>query len=253
MFDSLKSVSSIISSKRLRMDITADNLANVNTTGFKRSRASFQDVLYQSLRDQGATQNAGGGEALTISAEKVFTQGRLEQTGNTFDLAINGSGFFGVRLPSGQTAYTRDGRLSVDGDGRLLAANGLRLLPEVTFPANARNIVIKSNGSVLAQTADNGPLQEIGNIEITRFVNPEGMVPVGQNLFVVSANSGQPIVGRPGANGLGEVLQSTLEQSNVDLATELTQALTAQRGFQSGSKLFQTVDEMLGLANNMKS
>jgi len=249
-----------MSAQNLNLDVIANNLANVSTSGFKKSRADFQDLLYQIMKVPGSPTSADTKSPTGIqvglgvkpgSVTKVFTEGDIVQTGNTLDVAIEGAGFFQVALPDGNIAYTRAGNLKLDGEGRITTSDGYPLDPEVTIPEDARNVTISQTGVVSAIVGDDTTSTELGNIDLVDFVNDAGLIAIGKNLFRETEASGTPLVGTPGTNGIGTLLQGYVENSNVNLVEELTQMITAQRAFEINSKVITTSDEMMQAVTNM--
>ena len=234
--------------------VIANNLANVNTTGYKSGRAVFEDLIYQNIRQSGAlssqnTQipsgiNMGTGVRL-VATQKIFTQGALENTQNPLDVAIEGRGFFSVLTPDGTLAYTRDGNFETDSTGQIVTSNGYPLQPGMTIPPQATSITIGADGTVSVLVAGSTTPTTIGTIQLTDFINPAGLQPIGQNLFLETAASGSPLVDNPGSSGLGNVLQGSLEASNVNVVEELVNMIQAQRAYEITAKSIQTVDEML--------
>lgn len=247
--------------QEMNIDVMANNLANVNTVGFKRSRADFQDLLYQTLREPGAASSANtqiptglqvGLGARPVAVEKVFTEGDFEPTQRSLDVAIEGDGFLQVTQPNGNIAYTRAGSLQTDSQGRLVTADGYPIEPEITIPANTLTITIGSDGTVSVTTAGQTAPSQIGNIQLAKFLNPAGLSSMGRDLYTQTEASGEPTTGTPGQEGFGTISQGFLEQSNVDIVQELTQMIVAQRAYEVNSKAVQSADEMLQTANNMK-
>ena len=248
-----------LEAQQTRMAITANNLANVNTTGFKRSRAVFEDLLYQNNGQAGAqssedTQlNSGlmvGTGVRVVATEKLFNQGNLVQTGNSMDMAIEGRGFFQVLTPDGSLAYTRDGTFQINADGEMVTAKGFTLDPGITIPEDAQSITISGDGIVSALQPGNATVTELGTIQIADFVNPAGLQPIGQNLFLESGSSGSPQTGTPGLNGMGTLAQGSLETSNVNTVEELVNMIETQRAYEMNSKAIATAEQMLEFANN---
>lgn len=247
--------------QQVNLDVVANNIANVNTTGFKRDRADFQDLMYQTLRLQGVTTeggnqvptgiNIGHGSALA-AVHKLFSQGDYQRTENNLDVAIEGNGFFQITLPSGETAYTRSGSLKQDSQGRVVTADGYLLSPNLTVPQNATNISIETDGTVSVLVQGQLAPQQIGTIELATFPNPAGLKATGKSLFAETDASGTPITGKPGENGLGTVLQGYLEMSNVNVIQEMVNMIVGQRAYEVNSKAIQAADEMLREANNLK-
>ncbi len=261
MIRSLYSAATGMEAQQINMDITANNLANVNTTGFKKSRADFQDLLYQTIRVAGSTQAQGiqvptgiqiGLGTRLAAVQKIFTQGDFHTTGNPLDLVIEGDGFFQVRLPSGELAYTRDGSLKKDSEGSLVTSDGYLVQPEISIPAEARQISIGKDGTVSALLAGQSAPEELGQLQLVKFLNPAGLENLGGNLFVQTAASGDPETGTPGEIGLGMLSSGSVEMSNVKVVEEMINLIIAQRAYEVNSKSIQTADEMLGIANNIR-
>lgn len=249
-----------MSAQNLNMDVIANNLANVSTSGFKKSRADFQDLLYQILKVPGSPTSADTKSPTGIqvglgvkpgSVTKVFTEGDIVQTGNPLDVAIEGSGFIQVTMPDGNTAYTRAGTLKLDGDGRITTSDGYPIEPEIVIPEDALQITISQNGVVSAILGGDTTSTELGNIDLVDFVNDAGLIAIGKNLFRETEASGTALVGTPGENGIGTLLQGYVENSNVNLVEELTQMITAQRAYEINSKVITTSDEMMQTVTNM--
>ncbi|HAU1151346.1 TPA: flagellar basal-body rod protein FlgG [Legionella pneumophila] len=232
----------------------ANNLANVNTTAFKKGRALFEDLIYQNLRQAGAQSsqnsqiptgiNMGTGVHL-VATEKIFSQGSIQNTQNALDVAIEGRGFFTVLMPDGTQAYTRDGSFKTDSTGQIVNSNGYPLQPNITIPPQTTKITIGTDGTVSALVAGNNAPSVIGNIQLTDFINPAGLQPIGQNLYTETVASGTPITDNPGNSGLGTLLQGSLEASNVNVVEELVNMIQAQRSYEITAKSIQTVDSML--------
>ncbi|HUX20019.1 MAG TPA: flagellar basal-body rod protein FlgG [Spirochaetia bacterium] len=263
MIRSLWSAASGMIGQQFNIDTISNNLANVNTTGFKQNRADFQDLIYQTSRIAGtpATEltlyptGIQVGHGVRVSAtQKEFTQGALQQTGNVSDLAIEGDGFFRILLQDGTYGYTRDGSFKIDSNGQLVTADGYRVLPELILPQNfvRDSVTISQDGRVTAKVAGNDTPIEVGQIELYRFVNPAGLQAIGQNLFKVTGGSGSAIGGRPGFDGMGQVEQKFLETSNVSAVKEMVNMIVAERAYEMNSKAIQTSDTMLGIANSLK-
>ncbi|HEY3269342.1 MAG TPA: flagellar basal-body rod protein FlgG [Armatimonadota bacterium] len=247
--------------QQLNMDVVANNLANVNTTGFKRSRVDFQDLLYQNTREagttvaKGATVPTGAQTGLGVrpgAIQKMYGQGDLEQTDNPLDVTIEGDGFFQVLQPDGTTAYTRDGTLKMDATGKLVTSDGYALQPEITIPSEAKTISIGSDGTVSVTMPGQSQPQQLGQLQIARFLNPAGLNSIGRNLALPTAASGDPNVGTPGLNGFGTLAQGMIERSNVKVVEEMVNMIVAQRAYEVNSKAITTSDEMLGMANGLK-
>jgi flagellar basal-body rod protein FlgG len=243
-----------LDAQQTQMDVVSNNLANVGTNGFKRSRAVFEDLLYQTMRQPGAqssqqTQVPSGLQvgtgARAVASVKNFTQGNLQQTGNQLDLAINGQGFFQVLLPDGTTGYTRDGSFQVDAQGQVVTSNGFPLQPALTIPPNALAITVGQDGTVSVTHSGSAQPVQVGNIQLANFVNAGGLQAHGQNLYIETAASGTPSTNAPGSNGLGLLNQGAVETSNVNVVEELVSMIQTQRAYEINSKAIQTSDQML--------
>ncbi len=243
-----------LDAQQTQLDVVSNNLANVGTSGFKRSRAVFEDLLYQTLRQPGAqssqqTQLPTGLQLGTgvrpVASERIFTQGNLQQSGNSLDVAINGQGFFQVQMPDGTTAYTRDGSLHMDAQGQMVTSGGYALQPAITIPANAQNITIGRDGTVTVTQPGQAAPTQVGSIQLANFLNPAGLQGQGENLYLETAASGTPTTNAPGANGMGTVQQGYIETSNVNVVEELVNMIQTQRAYEINSKAVQTSDQML--------
>lgn len=243
-----------LDAQQTQMDVIANNLANVSTNGFKRSRAVFEDLLYQTLRQPGAqssqqTQLPSGLQIGTgvrpVATERIFTQGNLQQTGNTRDVAIQGNGFFQVLLPDGTTAYTRDGSFQSDSQGQLVTSSGFPVQPAITIPPNALSITIARDGTVSVTVPGSAAPTQVGTLQLVSFVNPVGLQSFGENLYLQTASSGTPNPNTPGTNGLGLLNQGYVETSNVNVVEELVNMIQTQRAYEINSKAIQTSDQML--------
>ena len=243
-----------LEAQQTRMAVTANNLANVNTTGFKRGRVAFEDLLYQNLRQVGAdtaqdTQLPSGLAVGTgvrvVATEKTYTQGNLQVTNNALDVAINGRGFFQVALPDGTNAYTRDGSFKINAQGELVTSGGYRVQPAVSIPDGAQSVSIGTDGAVSVQLAGQPAPSQVGSLQVVDFVNPAGLQARGENLLLESAASGPPQAGTPGLNGLGALQQGALEASNVNVVEELVAMIETQRAYEMNSKAISTADKML--------
>lgn len=261
MIRALFTASTGMQAQQLNLDAIAHNLANVNTTGFKRSRVDFQDLLYQTLRPAGVTLANGveiptgiqvGHGSRAAATQKIFSQGNFQQTQSPLDMVIEGPGFFPVVQPDGTLAYTRAGSFKQDGQGRIVTSDGLPLQPTITIPPDATSITIGSDGTVSVMTDPSQPPQQVGQIELAGFSNPGGLNAQGRNLFLPTAASGNAAVAQPGANGLGLIGQGFLEMSNVSVVEEMVNLISAQRAFEVNAKAVQTADEMLNQANNTR-
>jgi len=240
--------------QQTKLDAVSNNLANVGTNGFKRAGVVFEDLMYQNLRQSGAA--AGEGTQLptglqlglgvrAVATTRNFAQGSLTQTGNTYDLAIKGQGFFQVQLPDGSTAYTRDGAFQVNADGVLVTNNGDPVQPQITIPVNAQSVTVAADGTVSVRLPGESAPAEVGQLQLASFVNPAGLEPRGQNLFGETAASGPPNVAAPDSEGLGALQQGMVEGSNVNVVEELVTMIATQRAYELNSKAIQTSDQML--------
>ena len=243
------------------IDVTSNNIANVNTTAFKKDRAEFADLMYQTLNytanaTSEATNNPTGmdvGLGVRVSGiQKSFIQGSLKETGNDLDIAIQGKGFFAITTPNGETQYTRNGSFKRDNEGALVTSQGYKLEPEIVVPANLTNISIANDGIVSALNPTDGTIEQLGQITITDFVNSAGLIPQGNGLFSVSTTSGDPVTGNPATDALGSLQQGMLESSNVQLVNAMVDLITAQRAYESNSKALTTTNEMLQQVNQLK-
>lgn len=243
-----------LDAQQTQLDAISNNLANVGTSGFKRARVAFEDLLYQTVRQPGASSSQqtqlptglqlGTGVRATATV-RMFTQGNLQQTGNQFDMAISGQGFFQVQMPDGSTAFTRDGSFHVDANGTLVTSNGFALAPAITIPPNAQSVTIGQDGTVSVTLQGQAAPQNIGSIQLATFVNPGGLESRGQNLYLETAASGTANANTPGTNGLGTLQQGYLETSNVNVVEELVSMIQTQRAYEINSKAIQTSDQML--------
>ncbi|MSN25026.1 MAG: flagellar basal-body rod protein FlgG [Geobacter sp.] len=261
MIRALWTAASGMQAQQKNIDVVAHNLANVNTTGFKRSRADFQDLIYQNLKSTGSpatnsTQVPTGiqiGLGTRLAAvTKIFSSGDFTQTGNELDIAIEGDGFFQVQQPDGTTGYSRAGAFKRDSQGRIVTPEGNPLLPEIVIPSNATKINIGSDGTVSVQQAGQNSATTVGSIQLAAFSNPSGLSAQGKNIYLPSDASGTATTGTPGQNGLGSVAQGLLEMSNVNVAEEMVNMIVGQRAYEINSKSVQAADEMLQTANNMR-
>lgn len=246
--------------QQLNIDVIANNLANVSTTGFKKSKADFQDLLYQATKVPGSQTSADtespsgiqiGLGVKPAAVTKIFTQGDLIQTENELDVAIQGNGFLQVEIPNGNTAYTRSGALKRDGDGRITTSDGYPILPAITIPDGAQQITIGETGIVSALIGDDTESTELGTLQLASFTNDSGLLAMGQNLFEESSSSGTAQTGTPGDDGYGTLLQTYLEGSNVNIVEELASMITTQRAYEINSKTIQTSDEMMQTTNQL--
>jgi flagellar basal-body rod protein FlgG len=261
MIRSLWTAASGMKSQSLNIDVISNNLANVNTNGFKSSRADFQDLLYETLRQAGTSSSETtdvptgiqvGHGSRPVASHKIFTQGDFQQTKNELDIAIEGGGFFQIIQPNGETAYTRDGAFKMDRDGRMVTSDGFVMDPEITIPSDSISLSIGLDGTVSVMQAGSNTPTEIGTITLARFVNPAGLHSIGRNLYLPTNASGDAIVGTAGEDGLGSLAQGFLEMSNVSVVDEMVKMITAQRAYEINSKTIQAADDMLQQANNIK-
>ena len=261
MMQSLYTASTGMLGMQTQIDTTANNIANVNTIGFKKSRAEFADLMYQVTKYAGTstsdvTKSPTGIEvglgSRPTAVNKIFTEGSLKQTDNQLDIAITGRGFFKVELPDGTQSYTRNGAFKVDDTGTLVNSDGYTLMPQVVIPPDATNVSIGTDGTISIIQAGQTQASQIGQITLTNFVNPSGLHSMGDNLYIETDSSGQPLESTAGLDGTGTIRQGFVELSNVELVVELTDLITGQRAYDSNSKVITTSDEMLQTVNNLK-
>lgn len=254
MLRSLHISRSGLDAQQTQLDVISNNLANVSTTGFKKARAVFEDLLYQVIRQPGAqssqqTQLPSGFQlgvgVRTVATERIHTQGALQQTGNQLDVAINGRGFFQILMPDGSISYTRDGSFQIDSQGTLVTASGYAVQPNITIPDDALTITIARDGTVSVTQPGVPTPTVLGQLQLASFVNPAGLQSLGENLYAETAASGAPQVNLPGTNGLGTLNQSMIETSNVNVAEELVNMIMAQRAFELNSRAITASDQML--------
>ena len=254
MMNSLNISKTGMQAQQTQLDVISHNLANVSTSGFKRGTAIFEDLIYQNLRQAGGNTSEQselptglqiGLGVRTVATARTYTQGNLQQTSNSLDVAINGGGFFQIEMPDGTTAYTRDGAFQVNSQGQLVTSSGYRVLGGVTIPADARSVTIGADGVVSVIAGTSSAPQQAGTIDLATFINPAGLEPRGQNLFTETLASGNPTTGTPGTEGLGQVMQGYLEGSNVNVVQELVNMIQTQRAYEMNSKAIQTSDQML--------
>ncbi|RAO99737.1 flagellar basal body rod protein FlgG [Petrotoga sp. 9PW.55.5.1] len=260
MLVSLYNAATGMNAEQRKLDIISNNLANVDTTGYKKQRAEFQDLLYSSVREAGTPTAQGStlptglyvGHGTRLSATtRIFTLGNIEPTDNSTDLAIMGDGFFQVQMQDGSLAYTRDGSFKMDANGRLTTSDGLLVIPNIVIPQNAVGINVSPDGIVSVSLGD-GNIQNVGNLTTVRFLNPAGLKPIGNNLYSETPSSGNPTEGIPGQDGYGALQQGYLEKSNVDVVKEMVDMIVAQRAYDINSKTITTADEMLRTVSNIK-
>jgi len=243
-----------LEAQQTRMAVISNNLANVNTTGFKKSRAVFEDLLYQNIRQVGAQSSQDttlptglqiGTGVRTVATEKTHTQGSISQTGNSLDMAVSGRGFFQVLRPDGSITYTRDGSFKLDSTGQLVTSGGYPLEPSISIPEDALSVTVGIDGTVSVLQPGNATPSQVGNITLADFINPVGLDPIGENQFRESLASGSPIVGTPGTSGVGILSEGSLETSNVNVVEELVGMIETQRAYEMNSKAISTTDQML--------
>ncbi len=261
MMRALYTAAAGMAAQQYNIDTVSNNIANVNTAGFRTNQARFQDLIYQQMRAPGTpvgssvvpvAQEVGLGVKIG-SSEKIFTQGTIQQTGNALDVAIEGDGFFQVTKPDGTTAYTRDGSFKRDANGSVVTADGYYISPQITIPQSALQVGVGEDGSVTAVLPGQSVPQQLGQIQIARFTNAAGLAPQGQNLFTQTGASGAPVVSQPGLNGAGTLQGGYIENSNVSIVDQMVAMITAQRAFEANSKAVTTADQMLQTAVNTKS
>ncbi|MBF0558736.1 MAG: flagellar basal-body rod protein FlgG [Nitrospirae bacterium] len=262
MFRSLFTAATGMQAQQLMVDVISNNIANVNTTGFKASRAQFQDLLYQQDRSPGAPSETGmqvpagiqvGLGVRPAAVQKLFTQGDFINTGNSLDLVIQGDGFFQMSRPDGTIAYTKAGAFSLDKDGRIVNPDGYPIEPPINIPTTATSVTVAFNGDVNVLTSGQTAPTLVGSIQLARFINPSGLQAIGKNLFLATDASGDPITGAPDSQGFGDIAQGYLENSNVNIVQELANLITAQRAFDLNSKAVQASDQMLQTTSAMKA
>src|ERR1700743_220850 len=259
----LRTAATGMAAQEMNVEVISNNIANMNTVGYKRQRAEFSDLLYQDIEKAGAqSSDAGtvvptgiqvGSGVKTGSVYRITAQGSLTQTSNQLDVAIQGRGYLQVQMPSGETAYTRAGNLSVNNSGQLVTDQGYQVLPQITIPTDATNITISQSGQVQVTTPTSTTPSQVGQLQLATFINEAGLDAQGDNLFLVSNASGPAVVGNPGAPGFGTLMQGYTEASNVDAVTEITSLISAQRAYEMNSKVISTTDQMLATTNQMKS
>jgi flagellar basal-body rod protein FlgG len=247
--------------QQMNVDLISHNLANVNTTGFKKSRAEFQDLMYQTIKASGSapdgtmqesTEIQIGNGTMPAAVVKSFSQGDVTPTSNPLDVAIQGEGFIQIRRPDGTVAYTRDGALKISGEGQLVTSQGYLVEPAISFSSDTVDIKIDKDGTIEAITVGQTTASKIGQLEMAKFVNPGGLRAIGANLYIETPASGKPLLGVAGNEGFGELVQGSLENSNVDVVEEMISMIVAQRAYEINSKTVKTVEDMLSMANNLK-
>jgi flagellar basal-body rod protein FlgG len=243
-----------MAAQQMRIDVTANNMANVNTTGFRRARAEFQDLLYQNVRTPGGQTGNGatlptgiqiGHGTRTVSTTFMHQQGSLQQTGNPLYIAIEGAGYLQVTRPNGDVAYTRAGNLKTDAQGQLVTVDGYAVQPQITIPTDAVGMTITPDGLVSVTTAGSTTAQEVGQIQLATFANPGGLEAIGRSMFMPTTASGQPLVANPGQEGAGTVSQGFLEGANVEVVNEMIDLITSQRAYEVNQRVIEAADEML--------
>jgi len=261
MIRSLYTAATGMLAQQLSIDTISNNIANVNTVGYKKQRAEFADLMYQTMQYAGTSTSATtlsptgmevGLGVRPTSIQKIFTQGNFKETNGNLDMAITGRGFFQVELPNGTTGYTRNGSFKLDNNGNVVTADGYKLIPEIVIPADATQITIGGDGTVSVMQAGQTTATQIAQIELADFINPAGLHALGDNNYINTAASGDVITGTPGLNGLGQTRQGFVELSNVQLVEEMTDLITGQRAYESNSKAITTSDEMLSTVNQLK-
>lgn len=260
MLRALWSAASGMSAQQLNVDTIANNLANVNTAGFKKFRVDYQDLYYQTVKEPGLAEN--GGESPTglevgmgtypVATQKMFSPGDMERTDNPMDIAIEGNGFFQVTLPDGSRAYSRAGAFRLDAEGRLVTPDGYLMEPAITVPADTQQVIIAADGTVSARTAGAPAPAAIGTIELASFSNAPGLRSLGHSLYGETAASGAPLTGVPGASGFGSLQQGMLEMSNVRVVDEMVKMIAAQRAYELSAKTIQAADDMIRMSNNLR-
>lgn len=261
----LRTAASGMYAQQLNIEVISNNIANINTTGYKKNKAEFKDLMYQqvmvnplSSATPGITEAVDtkiqvGNGVQPSSSQKIFKQGDITATGGQLDLAVKGEGFFQVKKADGTLAYTRDGSFKVSADGTITTAAGYVMDPSITLNEDVLNINISKDGSVEVQTAGSNTFSVVGNIQLVKFINPAGLVPLGDNLYAESIASGKPMIGNPASIGYGELEQGFLEASNVDIVEEMVAMIQAQRAYEINSKTVKTVEDMMTMANNLKT
>ena len=248
-----------LDAQQTRMAVVSNNLANVSTTGFKKGRAVFEDLVYQNVRQAGGQQAQDaempsglylGTGSRVVATEKMFTQGNIQQTENAFDLAILGRGFFQIQLPDGTVSYTRDGSFQVNSDGQMVTSSGYQVQPNINIPQGAQSVTVGRDGTVSVRLPGQPEPVQVGLLQLADFINPAGLEPLGENLFVETGASGPALEGNPGINGLGGLAQGSLESSNVNVVEELVNMIETQRAYEMNSKAISSSDEMLRYINN---
>ncbi|RCK77253.1 MAG: Flagellar basal-body rod protein FlgG [Candidatus Ozemobacter sibiricus] len=261
MMRSLYSASTGMKGQELNIDVISNNLANVTTTGYKKSRVDFQDLMYQTLKEPGSPISTGntypvgiqlGHGVRPVAVQKIFSQGEFQQTEHPLDVVIEGKGFFQVQLPNGDIAYTRDGAWKISSTGQVVTSDGYLIIPNIVIPQNAIGINITSSGIFAVKLPNQVDLEVLGQIETANFINPAGLKAIGRNLFIPTGSSGEPVVNIPGQQEHGELAQGFIEMANVKVVEEMVNMIVAQRAYEANSKTIQTSDTMLQIANNLR-
>lgn len=261
MLRSLYTAATGMVAQQMQIDVTSNNISNVNTVGYKKQRAEFADLFQQTMEYAGTATSTTTTSPTGISVglgvrptavTKLFTQGNFKETGNNLDLAITGNGFFQIQLPDGNTGYTRNGSFKLDSTGAIVTSDGYRLIPEIVIPSDTEQVNIGTDGTVSILQAGETETQQIGQIQISNFINPAGLHSLGDNNYINTSASGDPLTDTPGLNGLGDIRQGFVEMSNVQLVEEMTDLITGQRAYDANSKAITTSDEMLKQVNNLK-
>lgn len=260
MIRALYTAASGMAAQQMNIDNVAHNLANVNTTGYKKSRVEFEDLVYQQIKAPGSQSSTTGESPIglevglgtkPLATARDFQTGNLRATNNPLDLAIEGRGFFQVTLPDGQTAYTRAGALHLSAEGQVVTADGFPVEPAITIPENAVSVTVSKDGIVSVKVGGESAPQQVGTIELATFQNPAGLQALGGNLFTVTTASGEPLTAQPGQDGMGTLTQGFLEESNVSIVEEMVQMILGQRAYETNSRVVKTADEMLAQINNL--
>jgi flagellar basal-body rod protein FlgG len=261
MIRALSTAATGMEAQQTRLDVTANNIANTSTAGFKKSRAEFSDLMYQTQRAPGAATGAGtqaptglqiGMGVRTVATHRMHAQGALRQTGNPLDVAIEGRGFYAINLPSGEVAYTRDGAFKLDAEGQIVTAEGYSLAGDISIPPDAQTVTIGADGTVSVTIPGESAAVEAGQIELTAFANESGLESMGRNLYRETTASGAPVTGAPGENGTGTLAQGTLEMSNVNVVEEMIDLISGQRAYEVNSRVIKAADEMLAQTASLK-
>lgn len=261
MIRALSTAATGMDAQQTRLDVTANNIANVSTNGFKKSRAEFADLMYQTMKAPGTATSANTKSATgiqvgmgvhTVATQRQHSVGDLRQTGNPLDVAIEGNGFFPIKLPSGETGYTRAGAFKLDNEGKVVNSEGYQIGSDITIPADAQSVTIGADGTVSVTIPKEAQPTEVGKIELATFANPAGLASIGHNLFKETGASGTAITGAPGENGIGSLQQGTIEMSNVKVVEEMIDLISGQRAYEVNSRVIRAADEMLQQTANLR-